>query len=161
MSDSVRPHRLQPTRLPVPGILQARTLGVGCHFLLQCMKVKSESEVAQSYPTLSDPMNCSPPGSSIHGIFQARVLDGSHFGEFVLYKDTDAGKCYPRLFMPGPHLPTSWLAPVPGPSRPAASCAGTWPCPSLACTSSGSPQLPKLQVGWQISCEECPYGQLG
>ena len=49
--------------------------GVGCHFLLQCMKVKSESEVAQSCPTLSDPMDCSLPGSSIYGIFQARVLE--------------------------------------------------------------------------------------
>ena len=49
--------------------------GVGCHFLLQCMKVKSESEVAQSCPTLSDPMDCSLPGSSVHGIFQARVLE--------------------------------------------------------------------------------------
>ena len=48
---------------------------VGCHFLLQCMKVKSESEVAQSCPTLRDPMDCSPPGSSVHGIFQARVLE--------------------------------------------------------------------------------------
>ena len=49
--------------------------GVGCHFLLECMKVKSESEVAQSSPTLSGPMDCSPPGSSVHGIFQARVLE--------------------------------------------------------------------------------------
>ena len=49
--------------------------GVGCHFLLQCMTVKSESEVAQSCPTLSDPMDCGPPGSSVHGIFQARVLE--------------------------------------------------------------------------------------
>ena len=48
---------------------------VGCHFLLQCMKVKSESEVAQLCPTLHDPMNCSPPGSSVHGISQARVLE--------------------------------------------------------------------------------------
>ena len=53
--------------------------GVGCHFLLQYMKVKSESEVAQSCPTLSDPMDCSLPGSSIHGIFQARVLEGGAF----------------------------------------------------------------------------------
>ena len=52
-----------------------RNTGVGCHFLLQCMRVKSESEVAQSCPTLSDPMDCSPPGSSIHGIFQARILE--------------------------------------------------------------------------------------
>jgi len=64
-----------PPGSPVPGILQARTLEVGCHVLLQCMKVKSESEVAQSYLTLSDPMDCSLPGSSIHGIFQARVLE--------------------------------------------------------------------------------------
>ena len=51
-----------------------KNTGVGCHFLLQCMKVKSESEVAQSCPTLSYPMDCSPSGSSVHGIFQARVL---------------------------------------------------------------------------------------
>ena len=60
---------------PVLGILQARTLEWVCHFLLQCMKVKSESEDAQSCPTLNDPMDCSLPGSSIHGIFQARVLE--------------------------------------------------------------------------------------
>ena len=48
---------------------------MGCHFLLQCMKVKSESKVAQSCLTPSDPMDCSPPGSSVHGIFQARVLE--------------------------------------------------------------------------------------
>ena len=64
-----------PPGSPIPGILQARTPGVGCHFLLQCMKVKRESEVAQSCPTLSDPMDCSLPGSSVHGIFQARVLE--------------------------------------------------------------------------------------
>ena len=63
-----------PPGSPVPGILQARTL-LGCHFLLQCMKVKSQSEVTQSCPTLSDLMDCSLPGSSIHGIFQARVLE--------------------------------------------------------------------------------------
>ena len=63
-----------PPGSPVPGILQART-GVGCHFFLQFIKVKSESEVAQSCPTLSDPMDCSPPSSSDHGIFQARVLE--------------------------------------------------------------------------------------
>ena len=62
-----------PSGSPVPGILQ--NTGVGYHFLLQCMKVKSQSEVAQSCPTLSDPMDCSLPGSSVHGIFQARVLE--------------------------------------------------------------------------------------
>ena len=60
---------------PVPGILQARTLEWVCHFLLQCMKMKSESEVAQSCLTLRNPMDCSPPGSLVHGIFQARVLE--------------------------------------------------------------------------------------
>ena len=64
-----------PPGSPIPGILQARTLEVGFHFLLQCMKVKSESEVAQSCPTPSDPTDCSLPGSSVHGIFQARVLE--------------------------------------------------------------------------------------
>ena len=75
MSDSVRPHRRQPIRLPHPWDSPGKNTGVGCHFLLQCVKVKSESEVAQSCPTLSDPMDCSLPGSSIHGIFQARVLE--------------------------------------------------------------------------------------
>ena len=65
-----------PPGSTVPGILQARTLEwVAIYFLLQCMKVKSESEVTQLCPTLSDPMDCSLPGSSIHGIFQARVLE--------------------------------------------------------------------------------------
>ena len=114
VSDSVRPHRRQPTRLPRPWDSPGKNTGVGCHCLLQCVKVKSlsrvrlcvtpwtaayqappsvgfsrqeywsglplpspmcESEVAQSCPTLSDPMDCSLPGSSIHGIFQARVLE--------------------------------------------------------------------------------------
>ena len=75
MSDSVRPHRRQPTRLPRPWDSPGKNTGVGCHFLLQCVKVKSESDVAQSGPTLSDPMDCSLPGSSNHGIFQARVLE--------------------------------------------------------------------------------------
>ena len=75
MSDSVRPHGLQPTKLPRPWDSPGKNTGVGCHFLLQCMKVESESEVAQSCPTLSDPMDCSLPGSSVHGSFQARVLE--------------------------------------------------------------------------------------
>ena len=72
---SVRPQRRQPTRLPRPWDSPGNNTGVGCHFLLQCTKMKSESEVAQSCLTPSDPMNCSLPGSSIHGIFQARVLE--------------------------------------------------------------------------------------
>ena len=86
MSNSVRPHRWQPTRLPRPWYSPGKNTGVGCHFLLQCMKVKSESEVAQSCLTLSDPMDCSLLGSSIHGIFQARVLEWGAiaFSDFVL-----------------------------------------------------------------------------
>ena len=66
MSDSVQPHRQQPTRLHPPWDSPGKNTGVGCHFLLQCMKVKSESEVAQSYPTPSDPMDCSSPGPCVH-----------------------------------------------------------------------------------------------
>ena len=75
MCNSVRPHGLQPTRLLHPWDSPGKNTGVGCHFLLQCMKVESESEVAQSCLTLSDPMDCSPPGSSIHGTFWATVLE--------------------------------------------------------------------------------------
>ena len=75
MSDSVQPHRRQPTRFPRPWDSPGKNTGVGCHFPLQCMKVKSEREAAQSCLTLHDPMDCSPPGSSIHGILQARVLE--------------------------------------------------------------------------------------
>ena len=75
VSNSVWPHRRQPTTLPRPWDSPGKNTGVGCHFLLQCMKVKSKSKVAQSCRTHSDPMDCSPPSSSIHGIFQARVLE--------------------------------------------------------------------------------------
>ena len=75
MSDSVQPHRQQPNRLPRPWDFPGKNTGVGCHCILQCMKVKSESEVTQSCLTPSDPMDHSPLGSSVHGIFQARVLE--------------------------------------------------------------------------------------
>ena len=78
-----------PPHFPVPGILQARTLEWGCHFLLQCMKVKSESEVAQSCPTLSNPMDCSLAGSFTHGIFQARVLE---WGAIAFSTSTSVGR---------------------------------------------------------------------
>ena len=79
---TLQPHRRQPTRLPCPWDSPGKNTGVGCHFLLQCMKVKSE--VAQSCPTLSDPMDCSLTGSSAHGIFQARVLEWGAIAFFVL-----------------------------------------------------------------------------
>ena len=75
MSDSVQLHRWQPTRLPRPWDSPGKNTGVGCSFLLQCRKVKNESEVSQSCPTPSDSMDCSPPGSSVYGIFQVRVLE--------------------------------------------------------------------------------------
>ena len=75
VSDSVQLHRWQPTRLPHPWDSPGKNTGVSCHFLLQCMEVKSEREVAQLCPTPIDPMDCGLPGSPIHGIFQARVLE--------------------------------------------------------------------------------------
>ena len=90
VSDSVRPHRRQPTRLPRPWDSPGKNTGVGCHCLLQCMKVKSESEVAQSCPTLRDPTDCSLPGSSVHGIFQARVLE---WGAIVFSEPCVVGYC--------------------------------------------------------------------
>ena len=75
VSNSVRPQRRQPTRLPCPWDSPGKNTGVGCHFLLQCMKVKSEREVPQLCLTLCYPMDCSPLDFSIHGIFQARVLE--------------------------------------------------------------------------------------
>ena len=88
VSDSMRPHRWQPTRLRHPWDSPGKNTGVGCHFLLQCMKVKSDSEVAQSCLTLCNPMDCSPPGSSIYGIFQARVLEWGAiaFSAFSVYQ---------------------------------------------------------------------------
>ena len=89
MSDSVRSQRWKPSRLPRPWDSPGENTGMGCHFLLQCLKVKSESEVIQSCPTLSDPMDCSLPDSSAQGIFQARVLEwvAIAFSIFAHYVD--------------------------------------------------------------------------
>ena len=81
----MRPHRWQPTRLRHPWDSPGKNTGVGCHFLLQYMKVKSESEVTQSCPTPSDTMDCSLPGSSVHGIFQARVLEWGAIDVYIKY----------------------------------------------------------------------------
>ena len=102
VSDSVRPHRLH-----CPWDSPRKNTGVGCHFLLQCMKLKSESEVVQSYLTLRDPMDCSPPCSSIHGIFQARVLewvaiafsDISHRVMQSLRSTADCEACRETIFL--------------------------------------------------------------
>ena len=90
----MRPHRWPPTRLPRPWDSPGKNTGVGCHFLLQCKKVKSESEVAQSCLTLSDPMDCSLPGSSVHGIFQARVLEWGAIAFSVSFYRRTQRYCY-------------------------------------------------------------------
>ena len=101
MSDSVRPHRRQPTRLPRPWDSLGKNTGVGCRFLLQCMKVKSESEVSQPCLTLSDPMDCSLLGSSVHGISQARVLEwGAIAFSFYMYQIRSVAQCCPTLCDP-------------------------------------------------------------
>ena len=95
MSDSVRSHGLQPTRLLRPWDSPGKNTGVGRHFLLQSMKVESESEVAQSCLTLSDPMDCSLPGFSIHGIFWATVLEWGAIAfshSFILEGQKNEGK---------------------------------------------------------------------
>ena len=97
----MRPHRQQPTRLPCPWDSLGKDTRMGCHFLLQCMKVKSESEVAQSCPTLSYPMDCSLPGSSVHGIFQARVLE---WGAIAFSAENIVGPCFKH----------SWQKSLPG-----------------------------------------------
>ena len=79
---TLRPQRRQPSRLPRPWDSPGKNTGVGCHFLLQCIQAKSESEVAQLCPTLRNPMDCSLPGSSVHGICQARVLEWVSTGFF-------------------------------------------------------------------------------
>ena len=111
MSDSVQPQRRQPTRLPVPWDSPGKNTGVGCHFLLQCIKVKSESEVAQSCLTLSNPMDCSLPGSSIHGIFQARVLEWGAIAFSLLLTSQQFvfPLCLPKTFVIVLSSYTSWL----------------------------------------------------
>ena len=92
MSDSVQSHRRQPARLRCPWDSLGKNNGVGFHFLLQCMKVESESEVTHSCPTLSDPIGCSLPASSIHWIFQARVLEwGAIILRHLMFRERGSG----------------------------------------------------------------------
>ena len=109
MSDSVRRHRRQPTRLPHPWDSPGKNTGVGCHFLLQCMKVKSEREVAQSCPTLSDPIDCSPPGSSVRGIlgFQLYVFPNLLRGVSSNLKPSPEGASSRCLCSPGAVWPAA------------------------------------------------------
>src|SRR5574340_1076264 len=117
MPDSVRPHRRQPTRLPCPWDSPDKKTGVGCHFLLQCMKVKSESEGAQSCLTPCDPIDSSPPGSSIHGIFQTRVLEWGAIASIPgLGRAPGGGNSNPLQYscLGNPMDGGAWEATVPG-----------------------------------------------
>ena len=102
VSDSVRPQRRQPTRLRRPWDSPGKNTGVACHFLLQCMKVKSEREVTQSCPTLCDPMDCSPPDFSIRGIFQARVLESGAIA-FSIHMYYSNERHYPKTTVYNKH----------------------------------------------------------
>ena len=106
MSNSVQPHRWQPTSLPSPWDSPGKNTGVGCHFLLQCMKVKSESEVTQPCSTLRNPMDCSPSVSSIHGIFQARVLEWGAIAFSELYGNKIDNLKEMKRFLEKFNLPT-------------------------------------------------------
>ena len=101
VSNSVWTHRRQPTRLCHPWDSPGKNSGVGCHFLLQRMKVKSESEVAQSCLTLRNPMDCSPPGSTIHGIFQAKVMEWSAIVFSIVWDMPNS------VLLSGPYIPLS------------------------------------------------------
>ena len=149
MSDSVGPHRRQPTRLPGPWDSPGKNTGVGCHFLLQYMKVKTESEVAQSCLTLSNPMDCTPPGSSVHGIFQARVLEWGAIAFSTLHSlqvsiISSMRACLLSCFNHVWPFSTPWTVAHPAPLSMGFSRQECWsglPCPlpgDQTCVSCGS-----------------------
>ena len=145
MSDSVQPRRWQPTRLPHPWDSQGKNTGVGCHFLLQCMKVKSESEVAQSCLTLRNPMDCSLPGSSVHGIFQARVLEWGA----IAYSGHTLLEHYISCF---PSCQPHW---VPGAARiPATQAAAPPPPLALTGANPSPPGQPQRIPQWTIHMQK-------
>ena len=130
--DSVWPHRRQPTRLLRPWDSPGKDTGVGCHFLLQCMKVKSESEVAQLCLTPGDPMDCSLPGSSVHGVYQARVLEWGAIAFSIAAAAAKLLQSCPTLCDPRDGSPPG--SPVPGilqartPEWVAISFSNAWKC---------------------------------
>ena len=134
----MRPHRRKPTRLPRPWDSPGRNTGVGCHFLLQCMKVKSEREVTQSCLTLSDPMDFSLPGSSIHGIFQARVLEWGAIAFSARLLRVAEKRLHPQT----PKAPTA------SHSQPSGSCSVTRNALQSRSCSLGPPgqRLPRCGV---------------
>ena len=148
------PQRRQPTRLPCPWDSPGKNTGVGCHFLLQCMKVKSESEVAQLCPTLSDPMDFSLPGSSIHGIFQARVLEWGA----IINTNLDGTWCFlalfkklklPLQFSSGQFLSCVWFFVTPwiAACQASLSIANSQSSPKLMCIESVMPSCHLILCG--------------
>ena len=124
------PHRQQPTRLSHPQNSPGKNTGVGCHFLLQYMKVKSESEVAQSSPTLCNPMDCSPPGSPVPGILQGRTLEWAA----ISFSNAWKWKLKVKLLSHVRLLKTPWTAAYQAPPSMGFSRQEYWsgvPLPSL------------------------------
>ena len=144
MSDAVRSHRWQPTRLPRPWDSLGKNTGVDCHFLLQCMKGKSQSEVAQSCLTLSDPMDCSLPGSSVHGIPQAGILEGVSIPFFrrSSHYMAAAAKSLSRVLL----CATPWTAAYQAPPSLGFSRLEYWSRVPL-------PSLPRLCSGKEFTCQ--------
>ena len=141
------------TRLPCPWDSPGKDTGVGCHFLLQCRKVKSESEVTQSCPTLYVPMDCSPPGSSAHGIFQARTLEWGAiaFSNAWQWKGKAKSLSHVRLFT------SPWTAAYQAPLPMGFSSREHWsgvpsPSPGL-CTGYVQARLPRWLSGKEPSCQ--------
>ena len=151
MSDSVQPQRRQPTRLPCPRDSPGKNTGVGCHFLLQCMKVKSESEVAQSCLTLLDPMDCSLPGSSFHGIFQARVL------EWVAFSFS-RGSSQPRDRTHASCIAGGFFTAEP-PGKPSFLNSFSWPSLNLSVASASFGTLTDTWWLWPAGCIPAGHSQ--
>ena len=147
----MRPQRRQPTRLPHPWDSPGRNTGVGCHFLLQCMKVKSQSEVAQSCPTLSDPMDCSLPGSSVHGFSRQECWSGVPLPSPMLdtYKSGGVSCIWDRHAKPccKGHLdPAHWRVSVQGPEF-----RGGLPLPALTISAAHFPVQDVTAKLWPFS----------
>ena len=146
MSNSVWPQSWQPTRFPRPWDSPGKNTGVACHFLLQCMKVKSESEVTQSCPTPSDPMGCSLPGSSVHGIFQGvKSL-------IMQQKQADLGYTQGLVFF-------FFFSPITRPySQKQNTCTPTSLTPWLLCFSMSSVFWSQYQIFFIIYSLLCTQG---
>ena len=161
---TVWPHRQQPTRLPCPWDSPGKNTGVGCHFLLQWRKVKSESEVSQSCPALNDPMDCSLPGSSVHGIFQARVLE---WGAIAPSKSLGGQGCFASFLWSSCQLSTSLVIQLCACEllyshhpQPDEGSLGPWPTkvisPLETNLSNSEPLIGPCQPGERLALDQVP-----